>query len=185
MISKYMIATNAQKVINFLLMNPDRPFFEREIARRTGISYGSANKVLNQLYKDGILQKKSEGRINYYSIDLSGPYIREIKILNNLLAIEPLIVKLKPVAFKIVLYGSWASGTDRENSDIDLFIVSSSGGEVSAIAGRFADKINKKIQAIVRTPLEMMKPGKNDEVFLKQVEQGKVLWEKEPDENNV
>lgn len=185
MVSKYMIATNAQKVISFSLTNPNKPYFERDIARKTGISFGSANKLLNQLKKDGILQRKAEGRMNYYSIDISNPYTKEIKILNNLLLVEPLIDKIKPIAYKIVLFGSWASGTDNENSDIDLFIVSSKSSDVLAITDKFSEKINKKIQAILKTPAEMMSTDAKNDVFMKQVEQGKIMWEKETNEDNL
>ncbi|MCB4790307.1 MAG: nucleotidyltransferase domain-containing protein [Elusimicrobia bacterium] len=184
MVSKYMIATNAQKVISFLLMNPNKPYFERDIARKTGISFGSANKLLNQLKKDGILQRKAEGRMNYYSIDILNPYIKEVKILNNLLLIEPLIEKLKPITYKIVLFGSWATGADDENSDIDLFIVSSKSSDVLAATNKFSEKISKKIQAILKTPAELMSANTKNDIFMKQVEQGKILWEKETNEDN-
>ena len=130
MLSSYLIATNLQKVLAFLLMHPGKFCYEREIARGAKISYGSANYVLNQLHKKGLIQKKDEGRMCYYSIDMSNQYIKEFKILNNLLFIEPLIEKLKPYTRKITLYGSWALGTDTEKSDIDLFIVSSDEDKV-------------------------------------------------------
>ena len=125
MFSKHLVFTNPQKVLRFLLVYSGKLCYEREIARGARISYGSANYVLNQFYKQGLVQKKTEGRMCYYSIDISNPYIKEIKILNNLLLIEPLIEKLKSWAHKIILYGSWAQGTDTQESDIDIFVVTS------------------------------------------------------------
>jgi len=185
MLLKHVVSTNVQKVLNYLLAHPSKPFHERDIARKAGISYGSANGVLNRLYKDGLLQKKGQGGLCYYSVDASNVYMQELKKLNNLLALEPLVEKLKAHASKIVLFGSWAVGTDTDESDIDLFITSSNEKYAQSVIDRFSGKIEKKIQAVIKSPVDLMKPGKRDRIFLKQVEQGKILWEKEPDDDNI
>ena len=188
MLSKYLIFTNPQKVLKFLVMHSGKPCYEREIARGTRISYGSANYVLNQLYKKGFVKRKVEGRMYYYSIDMSNPIIREFKILNNFFFIEPVIEKLKPYTRKIILYGSWASGTDIEKSDIDLFIISSDEDKVRSIINKYSysNKVgNRKIQAIINTPADLLNRDKREKIFMAQVEQGKILWEKEIDEDNL
>lgn len=188
MIAEYLISTNAQKVLHFLLMYPGKMYYEREIARGANISYGSANKVLNQLYKKGLIQRKKEGRMCYYAIDTSSPDIKEFKILSNLLLIEPLVKRLKPYSHKIVLYGSWAQGTDTEASDIDLFIVTSDEDKVKSIVNKFSSSpkvANRKIQAVIFTPAELLDKDEREKVFRKEIEQGKVLWEKEINEDNL
>ena len=185
MLLKHLISTSIQKVINYLLAHPNKPFHERDIARKAGISYGSANGVLNLLYKDGILQKKGQGGMCYYSVDASRTYLKELKILNNLLALEPLVTKLKPHSYKIVLFGSWATGTDTDESDIDLFINSMDKESVKKSIEAHGKKLGRNIQAVIRTPVELINSNKRDKVLMGQVEQGKILWEKEPNDNNV
>jgi predicted nucleotidyltransferase len=185
MLKKHTISTSAQKVLNYLLSHPNKPFHEREIARRSGISYGSANNVLNKLFKDGILQRKGEGKMRYYSVDTSKTYIKELKILNNLLLLETLVEKLKPHVNKIVLFGSWASGTDTDESDIDLFIVSSDEKQVRSIIEQYSGLIGKKIQAIIKNPINLLTVNKRKNVFMKQVATGKILWEREINDDNV
>ena len=188
MISKQLISTHAQKVLQFLLMHPAKMCYEREIARGTNISYGSANKVLKQLSKEGVIEKKSEGRMCYYSLDISNPYIKEFKILTNLVILEPLVERLKQHTRRIVLYGSWADGTDSEESDIDLFIVTSSEDKVRSIINNFSNSsriANRKIQAVITTPTDLLNQDEKDKVFAKQVKQGKILWEKEINEDNL
>lgn len=188
MIAEYLISTNVQKVLKFLLMHSGKRCYEREIARGTKISYGSANKVLNQLHKRGLIQRKTEGRMCYYAIDMSNPYIKEFKILNNLLLLEPLVDKLKPYARKIVLYGSWAEGSDTEDSDIDLFIVASDDDKVRSIVKQFSfskKSANRKIQAVISTPAELINQDKKEKVFMDEVKRGRILWEREIDEDNL
>jgi len=188
MISEYLISTNPQKVLKYLLMHPGKNCYEREIARGTKISYGSANKVLNQLYKRGLIQKKTEGRMCYYSIDMFNPYIKEFKILNNLLLMEPLIEKLKPHSYRIILYGSWAEGVDAAASDIDLYIVASDEKKVKSIISKYSDSRaigNRKIQAVIDTPADLLEHDKKEEVFKEEIEEGKILWWKEINEDNL
>jgi len=188
MISKQLISTHAQKVLQFLLMHTAKMCYEREIARGTKISYGSANKVLKQLCKEGLIEKKSEGRMCYYSIDATNPYIKEFKILSNLAALEPLVERLKRCTHRIILYGSWADGTDSEESDIDLFIITSSEDKVRSIVNKFSNSsriAKRKIQAVIAMPADLLDRDEKDKVFAKEVEQGKMLWEKEINEDNL
>ena len=187
MFSEYLISTNVQKVLKFFLMHPEKRCYEREIARGAKISYGSANKVLNQLYKKEIIQRKNEGRMCYYAIDMSNPYIKEFKNLNNLLLLEPLVEKLKSYTRKIVLYGSWAKGRDAEDSDIDLFIITSEKDKVRSIISKFSYSkrlATRKIQAVINTPTELLNQDKREKIFMEEVKQGKILWEKEINEDN-
>lgn len=190
MILEDIVFTNQQRVLMYLLLHPGKSCYEREIARATKISYGSANLVLNYLYKKGFLKRETRGRMCFYSADLSNSYIKELKILYNLISLEPLIEKLKPYTHKIVLYGSWATGTDTENSDIDIFIVTSSEEEekVRSIIDKFSysDKIGgRKIQAVIYSPEDLLKREEKERVFLSEVEKGKVIWEREINEDNL
>jgi predicted nucleotidyltransferase len=183
MITPYLISTNDQKILRFFLLHPKEAMFEREISRRTRLSPSSTNHSLKRLYKAGILNRRRNGKMCYYSVDTRNPYLREFKILNNLLLIEPVIERLKNHSHKIVLFGSWAEGTDTEDSDIDLFIVSSEGEDVRSIVNKFSysSKVgDRKIQAVIMKPEELLKTKDRQEgVFLDQVDKGKVLWERE------
>lgn len=188
MLLEDIVFTNQQKVLMYLLLHPGKSCYEREIARATKISYGSANLVLNYLHKKGFLKRATRGRMCFYSIELSNPYIKELKILYNLLSLEPLVEKLKPHMRKIVLYGSWADGTDTENSDIDLFIVTSSEEKVRSVIDKFSysDKVgDHKIQAVIYSPEDLLKRDEKERVFLSEVEKGNVLWEREINEDNL
>jgi len=185
MITKHIISTNAHKVLSFLLAHPEKSFYERDIARKTGISYGSANAVLNSLYKDDVLQKTNTGKMSYYLIKTTSPFIKELKVLNNLLMLEPLIEKLKTCTHKVVLFGSWVLGSDSENSDIDILIVTSQESNVRKLVDSFSEKLGKNIQAIIKKPADLINTNKRDSIFVNQLDKGKVLWEKEIDDSDI
>ncbi|MBI3617232.1 MAG: nucleotidyltransferase domain-containing protein [Candidatus Omnitrophica bacterium] len=168
MINPYLISTNHQKILNFFIFHPDASFYEREIARKTGLSPSSTHYVLTRLYQAGVINRKQNGRMYFYSIDITNPYLKEFKSLANLLLIEPMIEKLKGLSHKIVLFGSWAQGNDNENSDIDLFIVSSKKEKVLSVVNQFtysAKLYNRKVQPIINAPEELLRKGKEERVF--------------------
>ena len=188
MINPYLISTNYQKTLRFFILQPGQSFYEREISRKSGLSPSSTHYVLARLYQDGVLKRKQNGRMYFYSIDKSNPYLKEFKIMANLLLVEPLIEKLKGLSHKIVLFGSCAEGSDTEDSDIDLFIVSSEKEKVLSVVDKFSYSTkfyNRKIQAIISKPEELLKRDKEEKVFLEQVEKGKILWEREINEDNL
>jgi len=182
MINPYLISTNHQKIISFFVLHTGASFYEREVARNAGLSPSSTHYVLTRLYRAGVINRRQNGRMYFYSVDKTNPYLREFKILANLLLIEPLVEKLKGLSHKIILFGSWAEGSDNEDSDIDLFIVSSEKEKVLSVVNKFsysARLYNRKVQSIINAPEDLLKKSKEEKVFHEQVEKGKVLWERE------
>lgn len=186
MFNSYLISTNHQKVLRFFVLHPSQSFYEREIARKANLSPSSAHHVLTRLYRTGVINRKQNGRMYFYSVDKTNPYLKEFKVLTNLLLLEPLVERLKRLSHKIVLFGSWAQGNDTEDSDIDIFVVSSEKEKVLSVVNKFSYSTklyNRKIQPIIRRPEELLKKDKEEKVFLEQVEKGKVLWEREINED--
>lgn len=181
MLHSYIVATSAQKVLSLLVKFSDQDFYEREVSRRLGISTGSANRALNDLFSSGVITRRREGKMFFYAIDPSHVAIKALKIIINILLVEPLLDKLKKASVRVVLYGSCALGTDTSKSDLDLFIVSNRKKEASNIIADFVfprGYENIRIQSIIRTPVELLKAGNSESAFMEEVERGIVLWEK-------
>lgn len=188
MLNSPLVATVSQRILAFLAKFSDREFYERQLARIVGVSYGAANRALNELYSAGAVRRRQEGKMLFYSIDLSNVGIIEYKKLITLMLVAPLTESLKAVSSKVVLYGSCAQGTDTSASDLDLFIVASDKKLVTEAIDSF--KFPKEfeeihIQAVIKSPVEMLEAGEEEQAFLKEVERGIVLWERTADESRV
>jgi predicted nucleotidyltransferase len=186
--TNFLISTNHQKVLSLLAKFSDKEFYEREVARKIGISFGSANKVLNELYSDGLLTRVQKGKMYFYRINSADPVFQQFKILNTIVLLSPLINELKFLARKVTLYGSCAKGADSSESDIDIFIVSDNKQNILRLVEKYS--LGKgfeevKIQPVILSPLEFLKSEKIDKEFLSLVEEGIVLWEKITDESGV
>lgn len=186
--ANFLISTNHQKVLSLLVKFSDKEFYEREIARKIGISYGSANRVLNDLYSSGLLNRSQKGKMCFYMINSNDPFFRQFKILNTIVLLRPLIDELKNSSKKIVLYGSCAKGNDSSKSDIDIFIISDTKRKVLLSLEKFSFRKGFeeiKIQPVIFSPIELLKAEKAEKDFLSLVEEGIILWEEITDESRV
>jgi predicted nucleotidyltransferase len=181
----YISSTSQLKVLSFLAKFSDKEFHEREIARRTGISYGSANRVLNALFADGILVRRRVGKMLFYSFNSRDPLSKTFKIFASVSLLRPLIKELREYALEIVLYGSCARGEDASVSDMDLFI--SSENKENALRTIESYRFRKgfesiRIEPVILSPQELLKSEKADKEFLSLVREGIVLWDEMRDE---
>jgi predicted transcriptional regulator len=188
MLQPHLISTINQKVLSLLVKFSDQEFYEREVARKLGIATGSANRALNELFSSGVVWRRREGKMYFYSIDSSNAVLTEFKKMVNLMLIEPLVEELKKMSSRIILYGSCALGADTSESDIDLFVVSNSKEDVSNVISTFnfpRGFENIHIQSVIRTPVELLEGGESERTFMEEIECGIVLWEKVVSESRV
>ena len=105
------------------------PLSGREIARRAGISSGSASKVLGELAASGVMVSRDQGRAKTY--ELGNQDVPLVEQLRNLFALESRrqhqaiddLVQGVPGVLSVILFGSEARGEAQSGSDADLLIV--------------------------------------------------------------
>jgi len=173
--------TTGQKILKLMIKYPDKQFYEREIAKLAKVSVGGANQVLKELGDLNLFEKQTKGRMNFYKINLKNAIVRELKILSNLIYLQPLIINIKSRSIKIILFGSSAEGTNINESDYDLFIVADNPKKILKIIDKSA--IKNKIQVIIKNPFEQEKLISENETLWREIERGIILFEKE--EKNV
>jgi predicted nucleotidyltransferase len=186
--SDFFSSTAHLKVVSFLAKFCDQEFYEREIARRTGISFGSANRVLNELFADGILVRRRAGKMWFYSFNRGDPIAGIFKIFVSISLLRPLIKDLQKFASEIMFYGSCARGEDTSSSDVDLFIVSAEKEKVLRVIENYKFKKGFetiKIEPVILSALELLKSEKTDKEFLSLVKEGIVLWDEMKHEAGV
>lgn len=170
-----LFSTNSQKVLDFILKYLHRDFIEREIQKTVKISRSGINYALRELEAAGFISRNKRGKSYFYALNHKNPVVRQLKVLQTIIEIEPLYKKLKDAASKIILFGSSCRGEDTTDSDIDLFIVSRSKDKIEEEIKKFHSK--RKIQAVVRTNLNFNEMKQTEPDFYEQVTKGIVLWE--------
>lgn len=168
-------STNSLKVLSCLAANSGKEFLASEIRKALSISRAGVYIALNELVKQRLASKNKKGGIIFYSIIYNDSAIKQFKVLKNILALRPLVAKLKPSSKKIVLYGSISRGENDPTSDIDLFILSKEPAVTKEVVSSI--KTRQKIQAVIRSPSEAADFKEKEKVFYAEVDRGIVLWE--------
>ncbi len=168
-------STNSLKILSFLGENAGREFLGSEIQKATKLSRAGVYIALRELIKQKLVSKKQRGKFLVYSVVYDNPVIKQFKVLRNVLLVESVIARLKPVTKKIILYGSASRGEDLPNSDIDLFALSKDTEAAKEILSSV--KIKRKIQAVIKSPSESADLREKEKVFYGEVDRGITLWE--------
>lgn len=117
-----------RRVLALLLLNPDKRYHVREIARLTDTVAGTLHKELARLAEAGILAKQSMGNQVQYFADRNCPVFDELaSILRKTSGlVEVLANALVSLAENIdvaLVFGSMASSKESSASDVDLLVI--------------------------------------------------------------
>ncbi len=178
-----LISTNAQKVLNYLIQSPGKQFLANEIEKATRISRAGVNFSLRKLAKEKLVLREKKAKIYLYSVDYNNPVIKQLKVLKTTMLLQPLVNKLKALSKKIVLFGSCARGENIASSDIDIFILADSSKAIKEKIKKSA--FREKLQPIIRNSTQFIKMGKEESVFIEEIEHGITLWESKDEFENL
>jgi predicted nucleotidyltransferase len=117
-----------RRVLGLLLLAPDEALHGREIARRTGLPSGTVIRELNRLVDAGLLKRDKRGNQSLFSAERSCPVFEEVAgmLRKTSGAADVIAGALTPMSEQIetaFIYGSFAKGTARAGSDIDVLII--------------------------------------------------------------
>lgn len=121
---------NNIKVLRHLALHKNWQFNITELARDLSVNKGILSRLIEDLEKENLIKITRKGKIKLFSINKDNLFIKDIiislfekeadfpkKILKNL------VNKLKNKVESILLYGSFAKGTAKLSSDIDVLII--------------------------------------------------------------
>lgn len=172
------ITPTLMTVLDLFFTDPMQEYHEREVVRKTGVSLGSANKMLRLLAENGFLLRKRRGKMVFYRL-ADQPTVRQFKVLVNVYALKTLVDSIRDYCRKIVLFGSAAQGTDVKESDIDLFILSEDQHRVRKSISEFNSKNKKKVAPIIVDATGFIKIKREDKPLYENIDRGIVLWQAE------
>jgi DNA-binding MarR family transcriptional regulator len=105
-----------------------------EVARLAGVSRDRAGTVVAELEQLGLVERRRAGRAWLVTIVEESPVIEALRHIEDVR--ERTLDKLRAAAAAIeprpawmALYGSWAHGTARAGSDLDVAVIAQAGGD--------------------------------------------------------
>lgn len=165
------------RILAAMAEDPEREYYQREIAKLAGISIGATSQKLRKLSGHGLVTSRKSGRMMFYRYDLRDPVSRQLKILLNVNAIHEMIREFRDHAKRVILFGSCAEGTNVKSSDIDLFVLTEDNKKVRQIASAHGAKLDRKVSPIVVNANEFRQLRSKDEPLYERINKGIVLWE--------
>ena len=121
----------------------------REIQRRSKLAIGTVQQETTKLEKLGLIIREQDGNRTYYKANKAHPLYREIHniVLKTIGLTDILRTSLSIDAIKFAfIFGSFASGTEKPESNIDVFIIGEIGLKtVSKVLKEPSLKIGRKL----------------------------------------
>jgi len=116
-----------EDLLTLYFTNPDNKYYLRELERILNYSVGNIRRELIKLENTGLFLSENKGNQVYYYLNKSYPIFNELKnIIFKTFGVAKLLhdilIKFKGITHAFI-YGSFAKGEEREDSDIDLLII--------------------------------------------------------------
>jgi len=174
MLSKIFSTKQREMILDHLLSNPSAGYRVRELSKNFAVSVGSVSQFLSLLKENRILIRKGD----VFCVDTKSALTKALKIILNVGKIEFAAFKKVPGFLGAGLYGSWANGTNKEDSDIDIWLKIKkriSEEVVAGISRQLNNKMNRKVQLLVLDPDKIEFLKKEDPIFFYSLVYGSIV----------
>jgi len=161
-----LFSTNERiDVVRFILNNPTQTFRVRNLSKKLKLSPAHLSRVLKQLIKLKIVKNGV--------VDLQNPFVKIIKILFNLEKLDEIRLvenakRLIPNIRSIGIYGSWTTGTNYEDSDLDIWMKTDEATDerkVAKLNSILIKEIGKEITILTLWPEKIKELKEKDDIF--------------------
>jgi predicted nucleotidyltransferase len=162
------------EILSAFLMNPERELYLREVARLTGEDYKNVSMELRNLEEIGLLSSRNEGNLKYFGLNKEFVIYEELKSIfmktKGVVGILREAVSTKRDIDYAFIYGSFATGEERAESDIDLMVIGRiSLEEVLALIRGPEEKLSREINVSLYDLQEIRKRVKDHDPFIMEV----------------
>jgi len=174
MLQKLFSSRVRVEILSTFLMNPERELYVREVARLTGEDYKNVNMELRNLEEIGLLSSRNEGNLKYFSLNKAFVIYEELKSIfmktKGAVGILREAVSTKRDIDYAFIYGSFSTGEERAESDIDLMVIGRiSLEEVLALIRGPEEKLSREINVSLYDLQEIRKRVKDHDPFIMEV----------------
>ncbi len=163
------------KLLSHILLHPSEEIVPDRIARKVGVSKSQAHKYVGILRENGIIKGKALQ---------DTPLVRALRALFNIEMLEranaiALLRRHFPKAKGIGMFGSFASGANSEDSDLDIWVKTAdepSDLEVARAKKELGEKLGAQVDIVVATHQRLQRLREKSDAFYFSLYNGKILW---------
>ncbi len=153
---------NKLKIINYLGKHLNKSFTMLELSKATKIPYATFYRTIEQM--KNVVTIQIVGKAKTVTLNTDNPVIKSYLTISSeeekkeFLEKQPILKKIATelnTTDIIVLFGSYARGTERTTSDIDILVINKKG-EKSLSFSKYELLFKKKINPLFMTKSEFM-----------------------------
>jgi predicted nucleotidyltransferase len=154
MLDSVLLGKTRAAILRELFLNPDRRISFNELVRRAHSGAGAISRELERLLEAGLVTEEREGNQRFLSAAQGSPIYAELKSLISkcsgaALVLREALEEIERQIFVAFIYGSVATGVEREDSDIDLFVVGSAGYSiVTEYVRRVENRLGRPVRVL-------------------------------------
>lgn len=178
------------KLIRAFFTYPEKEFTESELERIARIPQASVHRNVKSLIYNGLLDRKRIGKANLFSLNkehilysiLNSSFKTERNVLNELKKMIADAINGLPEIELVVLFGSITKGSERADSDVDIFIICK--GEKSKLEDKLKDLANVSQNKFGNPVSLMIKHNKElkdirTRSIYREIESGEIIFKRE------
>jgi len=160
-----------EELLALYFINQNKKYYLRELERILNFSVGNIRRELIKLESTGLFLSENKGNLLYYYLNQSYPLFKELKSIIFKTSGVPRMLHNVLEKFddidRAFIYGSFAKGEEREDSDIDLLII----GEVDEDnlieeIGKLERKLQREINYSIYEKEDFNKKKKEGNFFI-------------------
>lgn len=160
------------EILKLLFVTSSRRHYLREIASLTDQPLRAVQRELNRLEAGGLVESSREGNRKYFQVNRESPVFAELRSLllkttglGQVLA-EELADRREHIQVAFI-FGSFAAGAERPESDIDLFVIGDiSSRELATVLSSAKETLGREFNPITMTSGEFRRKSWEGDAFL-------------------
>jgi len=169
------------RALTALYGDPGRSFYQRELARTTGLPLQAVQRELRRLYEAGFIRASTIGGRRLYQADPESAVFGELlslvlKLRGAGAALRQALTDVRGVKLAWI-FGSFAAGTAGASSDVDVMVVgSASARQLRTTFGPVERSLGRTVNEHVIDTGEWRRRLAKGDGFIREVRRGPKLW---------
>lgn len=179
-----------QILLSTFFSNPEKEHYTRQLASMLGISVGAIHREIKNLIFSGVLNARDVGNIKLFSLNKQNPIYEELKNIISktegaIRLVKDSLSKVKGVKVAFI-YGSFAKGDERQDSDLDIFLIGDTidEDELALCMSALEKKLFREINYTRYAENEYIKEKKRKNSFILETVKGEKIFVK-GDEDDI
>ena len=181
MLAVILSSKSRAEIFRLLFGSDNVALYMREIERKSGFSIGTVQRELKKLVELDLIIKRKDGNRVYFEANRDNPIYNDIcnvtqKTVGLIHILQKALIRTKDIEFAFI-FGSYATGKENSNSDIDLMVIGNLGlrNVVSLLSG-ISEKTGREINPHIFWTTELKKRIKSKDHFITNVINSKKIF---------